>query len=132
MMLSYRLGPSTANVVTRKTDGAGVPLDAAEYIAWLAAGNKPDPYVEPPPFFLARDLLELLTDDDLVKIEAATASNVSLRRLWLSLLGQGNAPIRATSERFLAGWAGLTAALREGRADELGGALGIAAPAQSP
>jgi hypothetical protein len=34
---------------TRSTDGAWVGPENQEFLAWLAEGNTPDPYVPPPP-----------------------------------------------------------------------------------
>jgi len=33
----------------RRIDGAWVPIEHPQYLAWLAEGNTPDPYVPPPP-----------------------------------------------------------------------------------
>jgi hypothetical protein len=44
----------TATEMIRRDDGTFIPpdprnTDYAAYLAWLAAGNTPDPYVAPPP-----------------------------------------------------------------------------------
>lgn len=100
----------------------------------VAAGIVIDPPQAPPivtpppppvPQFYARDLLALFTDDDQIKIEEAVKQSVTLRRIWTALPAQGDEPIMATSERAIAGWAGLTAALGTARVVELQTALGI-------
>lgn len=113
--------------VQMSTDDLAAELAAAGIVADPPQAPPVVTPPPPPPSFLARELLEELADDDLVKIEAATASNASLRRLWVSMLGQGDAPIRADAERFLAGWAGLTQALGDRRAAEIARELGIPA-----
>lgn len=119
-----RLGMTTAELQA-ELDATGIIIDPPQA----------PPVVEVPaeqlaaPSFRARDLLALLTDNDLVAIESAIATNTALRRLWISLLGQGEAPIIATSDRFVAGWAGLSAALGQARSDEIAAALGIMPPA---
>jgi hypothetical protein len=110
---------------------------------WLIAAKRAallgEPAPEaPPPSFLARDLLALLSPADRIAIDRAlrardaagdlTAAAAGLTLLWESLQAQGDAPIHATAERFLTGWAGLSAALGPERAAEIAAALGIAAP----
>lgn len=52
-MTLYRLTLSQ-NTVERLSDNAFIPFDPGnrdyqEYLAWLAEGNTPEPYVAPPP-----------------------------------------------------------------------------------
>jgi hypothetical protein len=101
----------------------------AEYDAWIAAGNTPDPYVAPaapPPSFLARDLIDLLTPDDLRAIQAAVQADAALDLLWLRLRTREGKPVVAEGEAFAQGWAGLMAALGSARAAQISAALGIA------
>lgn len=96
--------------------------------AWIAAGNTPAAYVAPPapaPSFLARDLIDELTTDDLVAIETAVASSVALRLLWIRLRARGEAPVDTSSDSFAQGWAGLAAALGADRATAIATALKI-------
>lgn len=90
--------------------------------AWEAAAPSPPPSM---PGFIARDLVALLSPEDYAAIQTAVAQNPALGLLWSSLLVQGEVPIQATAERFLAGWAGLKAAIGEERASAIGRALGI-------
>src|SRR5207342_1867950 len=51
-MAEYQL--TATDVVIRTSDGASIPADPAnrdyaEYLAWVEAGNVPDPYVPPEP-----------------------------------------------------------------------------------
>ena len=89
--------------------------------------TEPDEWVAPSvePSFLARELLAQLTPSDYSAIQTAVASNASLGLLWAALLAQGDAPIQASSQRFQAGWAGLTAALGATRAAAIAEAVGI-------
>ena len=77
--------------------------------------------------FLARDLLAQLTPDDYARIQAAIGSSPALGLLWSSLLGQGEAPISAGSDRFKQGWAGMASALGNQRAQSIAAAVGIPA-----
>lgn len=76
------------------------------------------------PSFVARDLLDLLTTADLAAIKATVALDVNLDLLWTRMTGRGDKPISTDSPDFAAGWAGLTAALGQSRADEISKALG--------
>lgn len=86
--------------------------------------------------FVARDMLALLTPGDRIAIDRAlrvrdpatgdlAVQAAAMVLLWESLQAQGDAPISATAERFLAGWAGLSSALGDERAGEIAAALGI-------
>jgi hypothetical protein len=88
---------------------------------------KPDPIEETQvaPSFLARDFFALLTVQDYTNILAACSQSPAMGLLWDSLKAQGDAPIITTSERFLAGWAGLKGALGADRSAAIGAALGI-------
>lgn len=79
----------------------------------------------PPPNFLAREFFALLSVADYTAIKSATANSDALGLLWDSLKAQGEAPIITTSERFLAGWAGLKVALGTKRSTEIAAALNI-------
>lgn len=51
--MTYKL-TSSNNTVQRLTDNAFIPFDRGnrdyqEYLAWLEEGNKPEPYIPPPP-----------------------------------------------------------------------------------
>jgi hypothetical protein len=81
--------------------------------------------------FLARELLALLSADDMAAINAAIAGSPALALLWVSLLAQGEAPVLLASARFQAGWTGLTKALGQARADALMAALKPATPSQT-
>jgi hypothetical protein len=75
--------------------------------------------------FLARNLLAQLTADDYARIQTAIGSSPALGLLWSSLLGQGEAPISASSDRFKQGWAGMTLVLGNQRAQTIAAAVGI-------
>lgn len=52
-MTMYRL-TSTPHIIQRVSDGASIPADPdnrdyQEYLAWVEAGNTPEPYEPPPP-----------------------------------------------------------------------------------
>ena len=129
-MTDYQLTGSST--IVRAVDGASIPndpsnRDRAEYDAWVAAGNVPDPYVAPmvEPSFIARDLMAQFTPDDYAAIQTAIASNAALGLLWASLLAQGDTPIMASSDRFRQGWSGLTKAIGGRRAKDIAAAVGI-------
>lgn len=101
------------NTDYRELLGSGVPIADA------------DPAAVVVPSFIARDLLDLLTATDLAAIKTAIAGDAGLELLWLRMTGRGDKPISSGSPDFAAGWAGLTQALGQARADELATALGI-------
>lgn len=50
--MTYKLTPHE-NTIQRISDNAFIPTDLGnrdyqDYLAWVAAGNEPEPYVEPP------------------------------------------------------------------------------------
>jgi hypothetical protein len=45
-MITYTIIDSMG---VRRNDGAWVPVGHPQYLAWLAEGNTPEPYVAPPP-----------------------------------------------------------------------------------
>lgn len=111
--------------------------DSAE-IGWRWSGGS-FAAPAPAPRFVARDLLATLTPDDRIAIDRATRARdpvsgdltpeaAQLTLLWEGLQAQGDAPIYCDSPRFLAGWAGLTAALGAARCAEIAAELGIPAP----
>lgn len=71
-------------IVLRVSDGAVIPADTAtteyvEYLAWVAAGNTPDPYVAPPTPIpnvveMAQARLALLQGGYLATVDAAIAA----------------------------------------------------------
>jgi hypothetical protein len=130
MAAAYRL--TATDTVIRAEDGACIPndpynRDRAEYQTWLDRGGAPDPYVPPaaPSSFLARDLVDQLTADDLLAIESAVSGNVALRLLWTRLSARGEKPVETSSAAFAQGWAGLSAALGPTRAAAIATALGF-------
>lgn len=89
-MADYQLTASSSAIV-RLSDQAIIPadpanMDYASYLAWLANGNAPDPYIPPPPpvptITKAQALLYLLsigkTESD-VKASIATISDLNAR-----------------------------------------------------
>lgn len=115
-----------ANERARDADGEAGRL----LLAALAANamTVPDPYVPPaapPRSFQARDLIDLLTVDDLSAIETAVQSSPALRLLWLRLRTREGKPVIAEGEAFAQGWTGLTAALGQKRADAIATELGF-------
>ena len=137
--MSIFVQPKNGIVVNRSEFADGVPEGWPEaetwhasetaQIGWLYDGEQfiPPSPPSPPPVtsFLARDLLALLTADDLAAIKAAVDADAELYGLWCATLAQGEAPISIESARFQAGWAGLTTALGEERAGELAAALNL-------
>lgn len=78
-----------------------------------------------PASFMACDLIDLLSPDDLVAIEKIVEADVALRLLWLRLRTREGRPIAPKGEAFVAGWAGLMSALGAERTAEIAKALGI-------
>lgn len=88
----YRLTNNGA--VIRMTDGTGVPADPAnrdyaEYLAWRAAGNVPQPYVPPtaPPItrFAPRDFLRRFTMAEYAA--ARQSANIAVQWALDNLIG---------------------------------------------
>lgn len=93
MAAKYRL--TNTDSIERTTDGASIPKDKAnrdrkEYDDWVAAGNAPDPYVEPPEQVAARtrraafdadatrtDLLDKLRNSTPAQISTYVDTNVT-------------------------------------------------------
>lgn len=103
-------------------DGSAFDLAPLQDAAYRPDGTPP---AAPTPRFVARDLVALLTADDYANIAAATTSNPAMGLLWSGLLAQGDAPILVSSERFIAGLAGLKTGLGTDRVIEIFNALGI-------
>ena len=87
----------TKNGVLRVSDQSNIPLaplnrDYKEYLAWVAAGGVPDPYVPPPPsiqkisdrqFFQQCAVMGVITQD-----EALAANAAVIPSALLTLIGQ--------------------------------------------
>lgn len=120
----------TAVVIETTTDGSVAisELDRpdlwSEFLTW-AASNTAAAYVASAPTFLAREFLAELTEADGVLVRAAIAGNAGFWLLWQAMTGQGDAPIRTDSDRFVAGWAGIRTVLGEPRALQIADVLGI-------
>lgn len=146
LLVSYN-GEFGADIVCQSWDGdmppAEVRLPDGQIIFGAQIGDRIGPYefrLVPGNVagnsFVGRDMLALLTPSDRIAIDRSlrvrdpqtgdlTPAAAGLVLLWESLQAQGDAPISVTSERFLTGWAGLSAALGEQRATEIAVALGI-------
>lgn len=75
--MTYKLQDN--GYVMRLADGAWIPpvaenADYREYLAWVAAGNTPQP-VDPPPVQTKRFNLSQLTGDELTALKAMLVSN---------------------------------------------------------
>ena len=128
-MAEYQLTQGAS--VTRRSDGLSIPddpanRDRAEYEAWLANGNTPDPDVQvaPPAQLLSQDLIAKLTDADNAKIKAAVDANIKFWGLWSALQAQA-APMDVESDRFKTGWAALVSVLGKSRMADIASALGV-------
>jgi hypothetical protein len=113
-MAAYQLGPNGS--VIREEDGAQIPPDPAnadyqEYLAWVAAGNTPDPADPPPIRYVGGERVNvtLRTTDDLehdVFVVPADPKTIYRAELQASALDAGNGACK-----FLAGilvWKRLT------------------------
>ena len=88
----YRL--TNSDSVLRLSDGAHIPADPAnrdyaEYLAWVADGGVPEPYVPPPPpvktVFSAREYLKRFTIAEYTA--ARTHSNILVQFALDNLIG---------------------------------------------
>ena len=77
--------------------------------------------------FLPQEMLAQLEPADMLKINAAISADASgqMALLWAAFLGQRD-PISIMSDRYLAGAAGMTAALGDDRWSAIKKAIGIA------
>lgn len=125
----YANAEHTSAIILTKEAGAVAisERDTPELWEKVLAALSPSPYqhpAPPTPTFLAQDMLALLTDDDCTAIQQEIAANISLWRLWQSLLSQRD-PISVEAERFLQGWTGMKAVLGDFRCAELAEQLGF-------
>lgn len=138
MIVAVRsLDPEGATALLTYADGtvssSAIPPNAgdvrADYEAWLTSGGVLEPYVPPAPepkTFIASDLVDQITPDDLEAIEAAVASDANLRLLWVRLTARGgDRPVSIESEAFQTGWAALAQAIGPERANTIAAAIGI-------
>lgn len=108
-MALYKLGP---NGIILRQDGAQIPpvaenVDYQAYLAWVAAGNTPDPTDPPPVRYsgqLAIDARIRTTTAAVTEIYRATLATLTLYRARLELLGvdAGNGNARYIEARVVA------------------------------
>lgn len=142
--MAKEIGPIIHGAVSKVAPISGVSIgDAADKSTWritflgeataedrqaaegMIASLDINELLRQPAAFVARDLLDMLTTDDLVAIRTTIASNVSLDLLWTRMTGRGDKPISTGSPGFVAGWAGLVSALGVTRAAAISAGLGI-------
>jgi hypothetical protein len=89
--MSYKLTPT--DTVVRLSDGASIPndptnRDRADYEAWLAEGNTPEPHVPPEP----------------PKVTSVTPRQARLALLEVGLLDTVETKVRAKNKAFQISW----------------------------
>ena len=102
-MASEYLLTASASTVQRIADGAFIPFDLGNtdyraYLAWVEAGNTPDPYVAPPPppaTCLVWQLQAVLSDAQWNAVQ--TYINGSGNRALIAFASHGTNPISANS-----------------------------------
>jgi hypothetical protein len=90
--MTYTLANSLS--VIRDADGAFIPFDPANtdyqtYLAWVAEGNEPNPYVEPPapipqqvPMWAVRTVLHNHSLFDQAQAAVTASGNVAIQNVW--------------------------------------------------